>query len=505
MNSRSKTIVRSLFVVLISVSVLTVGSAYASVFSGTAGEAASAAEERYAANSTESVVEPAAGITVVATDSNSWLGRESDDPRSKAELVAFNPDGSVRYYNDDHTRYWDIDPVPGTEATVEYLYADHLNASRCPDFLSSSYYNESEYAQTVNRSTWEEYAQVQEPVGACTRNGIERVNLTTGETTSVYTQVTPGKAETRWHDADRINATTYAVSDIFLDQAFVLDARSENITWSWNAKVEFPRSSGGTYPDDWTHTNDVEVLPDGRLMLDLRNQDRVVFLDPGKPPADALQEEWTLGEENNYSILYEQHNPDYVPPAEGGPAAVVADSENNRAVEYQRVNGSWKQTWIWTDARMQWPRDADRLPNGNTLITDTNGDRVLEVDRQGRIVWSANVGMPYEAERLGTGDESTNGPSARSVDLLSRGASPDAPPNGSSVQAGGPIEQAWLDARSSLSGPVFSGIMYVLPLWMGVTELGAVLLLGLSVLGWLLLEAWWARYPQRLAARVQSG
>jgi hypothetical protein len=52
-------------------------------------------------------------------------------------------------------------------------------------------------------------------------------------------------------------------------------------------------------------------------------------------------------------------------------------------------------------------RDADRLPNGNTLIT--LGTRVVEVTREGRIVWQLRVrgeekpgvGAFFQAERIG--------------------------------------------------------------------------------------------------------
>lgn len=51
------------------------------------------------------------------------------------------------------------------------------------------------------------------------------------------------------------------------------------ITWEWDAQRDFLTSSGGAYPKDWTPVNDVGVLKDGRIMVSLRNQDRVVFLD----------------------------------------------------------------------------------------------------------------------------------------------------------------------------------------------------------------------------------
>jgi cbb3-type cytochrome oxidase cytochrome c subunit len=153
--------------------------------------------------------------------------------------------------------------------------------------------------------------------------------------------------------------------------------------------------------------------------------------------------------------LYEQHNPDYIPAERGGPAIVLADSERDRVVEYQRVDEEWRQSWEWSDNETDWPRDADRLPNGNTLVTDSLGDRVLQVNRNGDVVWSVEVGVPYEAERLGTGDESAGGPSARAANL-------------SAVSAE--------KGMASLVPPrIRHGVQWVVPGWMGVQEVAALL------------------------------
>lgn len=396
---------------------------------------------------------PREGVTVITTDSNTWLGRESDSPRSKAEILALGPDGRVVYYNDSHTRYWDVDPVPGTAMTVEYVYADHLSCGET----------------------------------ACTRNGVERVNLSTGEVTAVYSRITAGKHSTRWHDVDRLDGAHLLVADIAHDEAFVVNTTAGVRTWTWNAQSAFdPRRSGGPFPEDWTHLNDVEAVGDGRVMLSLRNHDRVVFVDR----EGGYQPNWTLGSEDEYGTLYEQHNPDYIPGSAGGPAVLVSDSENGRLVEYQYEGGDWQRTWTWTDDRLQWPRDADRLPNGHTLVTDSNGDRVFEVGRDGEVVWSVDVAFPYEAERLSTGDESTGGPSARRADLASRTA------GGRSAEkkGGGPT----LD--SVLEGPLVNGVVYVLPVWVGATELLALTVCGSVLLVWGAVEWRWS--GRSLAFRV---
>jgi hypothetical protein len=410
------------------------------------------------------IAPPRDDVTVITTDSNTWRGLGVEGPRSRSEIVAFNPNGSILYYDDDrHTRYWDVDPVPGTKTTVEYVYADHVEGPACDSTNASRH--------AVDQATWDEYKAGREQDAACTRNGVDRVNLTTGEVTPIWSRITPGKDESRYHDADRINATHFVVADIYLDRLFVIDTSTDEIVWTWNASDAFPRESGGPYPGDWTHINDVEVLPDGRFMVSVRNQDRVAFVEPG----EGIQEDWTLGEEDDYDILYEQHNPDYIPPERGGPAVVVSDSENNRVQEFQRVDGEWKRTWEWSDARMQWARDADRLPNGNTLITDSNGDRVFEVDPAGEVVWNVNVAFPYEAERLGTGDESSGGPSAAHPEMGADGSS------GSTFS----------EVKRNVGGKYLNGAMYVAPVWMGPLELLALVVGALALLVLVVTELAW--------------
>jgi hypothetical protein len=405
-----------------------------------------AVEQAFRSGSDEAVVGEREGITVVATDSNAFVSDESDAPRAQAELAAFAPDGSVYYYQNDHTRYWDVDPVEGTNATVEFVYADHLDADECDGSV-------------------------------CTRNGVERVNLTTGERTDVFSRITAGKHSTRWHDADRIDEDRLLVADIAEDRAFIVNTTTGLIEWSWEAQADYSIDSGGPYPEDWTHINDVEhVEVDGEeaVMVSLRNQDQVAFIGMDGEPL----ENWTLGEDGDHATLYEQHNPDFVPAEQGGPALLVGDSENGRIVEYQREDGEWVESWTWADQRMQWPRDADRLPNGHTLITDSNGDRVFEVDREGEVVWSADVGFPYESERLGTGDESTGGESAASLDLPGR---EPAPAEASLLQRG----------LNALPPSIQNGIAYVFPRWVGLLEGVALLVLFGSLLRWATLEYRW--------------
>jgi hypothetical protein len=396
------------------------------------------------ANDSQADIEGDIGAVTVVSTQGFYVSDED------AELVAFSESGGVLYYDNTYGVYFDVDPVPGTTYTVEYLASESLSGEAC---------------QSVRTDR-------------CTYNVYKRLNLSTGEEREVYGEVTPQIFSGRWHDIDRINETHIAIADIVRDSVRIVDTTTNETVWEWNASTYFPESVGGA-EEDWTHINDVEVLDDGRIMVGVRNMDRVIFVEPYK----SVQPGWTLGEENNYSILYEQHNPDYIPRERGGPAITVADSENSRVLEYQRQNGSWTRSWGWHDSRLQWPRDADRLPGGTTLVTDTHGDRVAEVAPNGTVVWSVTVGMPYEAERLGTGDESAGGESMRDIRATS-GNIEHSSDSGISV--------FWRMLRGFVPSLPVNGALYAAPYWIRFSELVFLGTAGLSGLIWGGLEIRWA-------------
>jgi hypothetical protein len=396
------------------------------------------------------VVEPRERMTVA-------IGQPAPASNSKA-LYAFRPDGRLYYYSDAYGLS-DIDPSPAGKYTI--LTAPQYRAARsnCP----------------TNRR--------------CSAQYLARINMTTNTSERFHHFTTPRWKATNWHDVDRVGEHRYAIASIAFDHVRVVNVTSDTWEWGWHAQHGYNLSGGGPWPRDWTHLNDVERLPDGRYMLSLRNQDSVVFVDP----EEGLQEEWTLGCDNCFETLNEQHNPDYIPEAQGGPAVVVADSENDRVVEYQRRNGEWEQTWVWKDTAMDWPRDADRLPNGHTLIADSVANRVIEVDRQGEIVWEARVPNVYDVERLGTGDESAGGPSAVRANLTSRVA---------------PSEPLYIDQESRmLKGGwltiQLNKIRFVLPDWMGLFDLVFVAAGLVVLLVWVAIEAYWRGVRYRWPIHVR--
>lgn len=103
-------------------------------------------------------------------------------------------------------------------------------------------------------------------------------------------------------------------------------------------------------------------------------------------------------------ILHRQHDPEMLPDGN----ILVADHSNpQRAVEIDPETG--EIVWQYVVPR-QLIRDADRLPNGNTLITGAT--KIIEVTPQGEIVWQLTLknvtlgpaGLEeqlYKAERIG--------------------------------------------------------------------------------------------------------
>ncbi|MEZ3115636.1 arylsulfotransferase family protein [Halobaculum sp. MBLA0147] len=407
-------------------------------------------KDRYENAGTQAVAPTANGTTVITTSP-----RKGTD----ASLIALGPDGRVEYYEERYRQYFDVDPVGNTSSTVEFVAKD--TSVTCPTGT--------------------------EP---CADAVFVRVNISTGER-EVFERF-QAQLRADWHDFDRIDEQTVLIADIN-NEIRIYNTRRDVTTWAYNFRADFKREDGGSFPKDWTHLNDVEWLGNGTIIASPRNLDQVVFIHKQR----GLLESRTLGSDGNYSRLFEQHNPDFIPAERGGPAVVVADSENNRVVEYERRDDGWVRTWSWSDARMSWPRDADRLPNGHTLVTDSNGGRILELNRDGEIVWSVPVDTPYEAERLGTGDESSGGMAASRAGLAgtnSRVVDESSDADSSSAPLASRVVIA---IKSFLPSLVVNGLLFVLPGWMGSIELLVLALLSGILSLWAGTEAYWRGYRFR--------
>lgn len=200
------------------------------------------------------------------------------------------------------------------------------------------------------------------------------------------------------------------------DRLYVYNRTTDETEWEWRFRDHYPNATDdGVSSEDWTHVNDVDVIAPNLYMVSPRNFDEVIVINRS---TDEIV--MRLGEDDDHSTLYEQHNPAYLEGPEGRPTILVADSENGRVVEYacdradpehpldgdMEPNCDWNRTWEAGVGQLSWPRDADRLPNGNTLITDTLNHRVVEITPQGEVVWEYSAPwLPYDVERPVHGHE----------------------------------------------------------------------------------------------------
>jgi len=422
------------------------------------------------------IEEPADGTTVISIQGFKFAGQSNG--KKPARLVGVSPTGDVEWIhngsNNDVTWFYDVDPLDNGNLLV-----------------------------TGTRQ------------GGTT---IYEYNPETGE--QVWTERFDDVHDT--HDADLINNGTELLvanmrnynttSETNEDRIFIYDRETEEITWEWQFEdhTEWTEDQGGTYAaeppnNDWTHVNDVDKIDDGQYLVSPRNMDQVMVVNRSTKEIDMR-----LGSDDNYDVMHEQHNPKYLESENGTPTITVADSENDRIVEYakrdsgERTNssrassdssdGEWTQTWELGGSQVfNWPRDADRLPNGNTLVVDSNNQRIIEVTPTGEVVWEFYAPWaPYDVERMNLGDE-PDGPT-----IADQGAEGEYTVNGSAGLTPGTGDRLtfsqWMSssfAGTAVSGPVdtfanrWSKIApWIRPVWMGpwdfVGVVGAVLLL----VGW---------------------
>jgi hypothetical protein len=109
----------------------------------------------------------------------------------------------------------------------------------------------------------------------------------------------------------------------------------------------------------------------------------------------------TIGE----GILHDVHDPEMLPNGNILAALIVAASNTGHAIEINSNSNAivWQFTWP-RELLPQLTADANRLPNGNTLIVGKT--KMIEVTSTGEIVWQLGLkGISFssaeEAVRLG--------------------------------------------------------------------------------------------------------
>lgn len=360
--------------------------------------------------------ETQSGNTLVGV--HSW----SDDGR----MVEISPKGNVVWeYQIDNSRFFGLDPLRAGDSApgitpeedgnvVLFTIAERHPAEECP----------AEYTEYEAN-----FRGAVDPQDHCVRN---RVVLMDRAQNNIVWEYSWYDQMIHWHEVHDAIVTDdgeVAIIDMGNNRVFTVNEAGQ-ITWEWHAEDNIDKGTeffakhveNNSYVDspadyakqsdidDWTHWNDIDETETGNFQLSVRNFDMIIQVDP-----DTGNIVSTTGQPGRTELLSQQHNPQRL---EEHGSIVVADSEQNRIVEINTTDE--RVTWEYTGPEgdpLQWPRDADRLPSGNTLITDSRNNRVLEVNESGSVVWELRdpngevIPLPYTAERL-PGGESADGPPA---------------------------------------------------------------------------------------------
>ena len=163
---------------------------------------------------------------------------------------------------------------------------------------------------------------------------------------------------------------------------------SGKIVWSWKGLADYDREPfAGIDLEGWMHVNSVSRLENGNTLVSIRNFNTVAEVGPD----GQVVRDWTFKGYNDHTGLQthgkikgmHNHEPEIL---ENG-NMLLALRRPNRFVEFiletQVVVWSWEHPGGGRELRTN--REANRLPNGNTL--GSAGNKLIEIAPDGTIVW----------------------------------------------------------------------------------------------------------------------
>jgi len=211
------------------------------------------------------------------------------------------------------------------------------------------------------------------------------------------------------HDADRLSNGNTLVDWGGGDNKDDYQVKEVNpqgqIVWSWRAKENFDHPPYDTiWNEGWTHANAVTRIANGDTLVSLRNFNLTVEVNT------AGQVVWSY----DWGVFGDNDDP-HDPELESDNHLVVAFPVNSpyQVAEIDRETG--ENVWTYSNSNLRSTRDADRLPNGNTLIVTVYNDvsggesKIMEITQDKEVVWQLGIknapvghaaGWIYKADRL---------------------------------------------------------------------------------------------------------
>ncbi|MDP6134823.1 MAG: aryl-sulfate sulfotransferase, partial [Arenicellales bacterium] len=222
------------------------------------------------------------------------------------------------------------------------------------------------------------------------------------------------------HDADRLpnGNTLYNLGWGKKGDDVVREVDPEGkVVWSWNGLADYDRDPfANIKAEGWMHVNAVTRLKNGNTLVSIRNFSTIAEVAPNK----RVVRDWTFKGNNKRAGLrtkgriegQRNHEPEILDNGH----MLVALRGPNRFVEFdldtEEIIWSWQHPGGRRELRTN--RDANRLPNGNTL--GTAGNKLIEIAADGTIVWqmmAPNIGENrrkfHKAIRIGINGTSFGG------------------------------------------------------------------------------------------------
>ena len=237
---------------------------------------------------------------------------------------------------------------------------------------------------------------------------VQRLNK--GNTLLLYMEVVPEEYRGRIENPER-RRNVCIHSDVVLE----ITPKKE-IVWEWH---EYKHLDINLYCHicnlaDWTHTNTIQALPEnrwydvgdkrfkpGNILLSPRNLGLIFIVD--KKSKEIV---WTYAGDYDGGLAG-QHEPHMIEkglPGEGNiliydngtpPLRDLRHSGQSYVLE---INPVTKEiVWKYENGEKFFSKfrsSVQRLPNGNTLICESEGPRVFEVTPEGEIIWEYAVPYP---------------------------------------------------------------------------------------------------------------
>jgi len=194
------------------------------------------------------------------------------------------------------------------------------------------------------------------------------------------------------------------------------DPETREVLWEWSFCEHYTPDK---IEEDWDHTNAVVEFPDEDAYLISAKMQNGLF----KIDLETEEVVWRLGKGGDFEIddpavinpFLRQHAPEFVGPDEvllfDNGKGTVREKSGAVQLKFDEDAMTYQITWSWyPDPPIfchMWG-DADRLDNGNTLMTfgrrhQTKDSHLIEVDMAGSEVWHLKSPVKwgwYRADRV---------------------------------------------------------------------------------------------------------